>query len=288
MMVTPVLTSTEEAFADLRRIAAPLLPLPVLTADAYALGHALFEARSDQRANLTRWLSQLLPTLVPSPSRVLSIGCGDGSVDVELARVLSRFGGPVSYDGIEPNPDCGNVFLRRLSQVRGVTAGISASTFESYLSQGPGTDLSTTSKYDLVLAVHSLYYVPDVADALEAALRLVAPGGKLVVLHAPRGDLNRLVGVLGPSQGQEFSEVVAAALASQRVSLRRERLDATLRLTDADGHEARRVLDFTAQVVIPDELRPAVLSVLDRISEPGAGLRIPHPLDVFVAKVPLD
>ena len=230
----------------------------------------------------------MLSTLEPSPSRVLSIGCGDGSVDVEVARVLSRFGVPISYDGIEPNPDCGNLFLRRLSRVPGITAGISTSTFESYLAQGPKTDSSTIAKYDLVLAVHSLYYVPDVADALKSALRLVAPGGMLVVLHAPRGDLNRLVGVLGPSQGQEFSEVVAAALATQRVSVSRERLDATLRLTAADEHEARRVLDFTAQVVIPDDLRPAVISVLDRISEPGAGLRIPHPLDAFVANVPRD
>jgi SAM-dependent methyltransferase len=272
--VTTATTSTE-ALRTLRTMAAALLPLPVLTPEDYALGHALFEARSDQRDTVIRWLTQLLETRAGSPTRVLSIGCGDGTVDVELARTLTRLGQPVRYDGIEPNPASGRLFLERLKQVAGVSASVGTSTLEEHAPAG--------RRYDVVLAVHSLYYVPDLPKALESARDLLAPGGVLVVLHAPHGALNQLVGVLAPSQGQQFSEAVAEALATQQASARCERLDATLNLAAgiADDDD-RRVLDFAVQVTTPESLRPAIFDVLRTISLPGTGLRIPHPLDGFI------
>ena len=256
-------------------MAAPMLPLPVLAPDDYALGHALFEARSDQRETVIRWLIQLLEGRASAPTRVLSIGCGDGTVDVELARVLTRLGQPVRYDGVEPNHASGRLFLGRLNQVPGVSASISGSTFDEHL--------PTSRRYDVVLAVHSLYYVPDLPKALESARELLTPGGVLVVLHAPHGALNQLVGVLAPSQGQQFSEAVAEALAVQHTSTRCERLDATLNLAARIGcDDDRRALEFAVQVSTPESLRPAILDVLRTISLPGPGLRIPHPLDGFV------
>jgi SAM-dependent methyltransferase len=269
------MTTAPTPLEALRTMAAPLLPLPVLTPDDYALGHALFEARSDQRETVIHWLTQLLEAKAGTATRVLSIGCGDGTVDVELARVLARLGQSVRYDGVEPNPASGRLFLERLRHVPGVTASVSTSTLQEHVPTG--------RRYDVVLAVHSLYYVSDLPKALESARELLAPGGILVVLHAPHGALNQLVGVLAPSQGQQFSGAVAEALATQQASARCERLDATLSLAARiDSDDDRRVLDFAVQVMTPECLRTAILDVLRTFSLPGPGLRIPHPLDGFI------
>jgi SAM-dependent methyltransferase len=46
--------------------------------------------------------------------------------------------------------------------------------------------------FDVITFVHSMYYVPGVAETVRAAYDLLAPGGALFVLSAPRGGLNRL------------------------------------------------------------------------------------------------
>jgi len=141
------------------------------------------------------------------------------------------------------------------------------------------------SSYDVVLAVHSLYYVPDLVEALTVARRAVAPGGALVVLHAPREELNELVDVLAPDQDQQFSEAVEQALADDGEPVLRLRLDATLDLTAVDSEDEAAVLDFAVQARLPPILRSKVLDVLREAALSSPGLRVPHPVDAFVIGV---
>lgn len=77
------------ALDRLRAAAQDCLPLDALDPAEYALGHALFEKRSNQREHITRWLIQQLAARAAGPTRVLSIGCGDGSVDARVAAALA-------------------------------------------------------------------------------------------------------------------------------------------------------------------------------------------------------
>lgn len=279
----------------LRRAAAPLLPLTPLGPDDYKRNHALFEARSDQRGLVVEWLTRAVADRASGPTRVLSIGCGDGSVDVRLAETLAVEGCPVDYVGVEPHAPSAEEFRNRLGHVPGVTAHAAVVPFGRFgpdaVPSRPGSR-PAPDRFDVVTAIHSLYYVPDLRFALRQAYGLLAPGGVLVVLHAPQGTLNDLVDVLAPGRPQEFSQAVAAALAAEGLAAERGRIDASVDLSP--GHapagsgasDARRALDFAVQAVVPDQLHPLVVQALRAAALPGSPLRLPHPLDTFVVRAP--
>lgn len=273
------------ALRELADAAEPFLPLGALAPGDYAAKHALFEACSDQRHRMTDWLVdcvRALPRPTPSgqartPLRVLSIGCGDGSVDVEIARVLAA-AGPLTYVGVEPHEPSAARFLERLGALDGVDVRAEPVSFDR---------MRAGTEFDLVIAVHSLYYVRDLRAALVAAVGMLTPGGCLVVLHAPRELLNSFVGVLAPGPAQDFSDALARELGSMDVTVRCERIDATLdlrRREAIDEAQWRGVLDFTVQAEIPDGLIAAVLLALSQAAlERGArGLVVSHPVDAFV------
>lgn len=267
-------SATLSTFVDLQRGCEAHLPLDGLSGEAYARGHALFEARSDQRALLTEWLWARLAPRAGAPVRVLSVGCGDGSVDAELAHRLRDAGSEVTYDGVEPFAGSAQQWRSRLGRLDGVTSSLQQVRFAEHEGEGP---------YDVVVFVHSLYYVPDVAEALRAAVALLAPGGELLVLHAPRAALNALVELLAPSTGghpQWFSDKVVGALRGIGSPYASERLHAELDLVGA-GDE---VLDFTVQAVLPVAVRELVLAHLAEVAPQD--LDVPHPVDAFVLPRP--
>ena len=201
---------------------------------------------------------------------MLSIGCGDGSVDVEIARGLAA-AGPVDYRGIEPHAPSAQLFAERLGSMANVDVSCETAVFDS---TGSGS-------YDLIIAVHSLYYVSSIPVALAAAHRMLAPGGRLIVLHAPRERLNSLVGVLAPGRTQEFADAVERVVSRAGWPVEIERIDGILDLSDHGEDRAwRDILDFTVQAVIPDGLIDAVEHALRAAALKG--LDLAHPVDAFV------
>ena len=277
------------ALDQLRAAAAPKLPLPPLDQDTYASAHAAFEARSDQRALLTRWLLERLVsrTATGRPVSVLSVGCGDGAVDVALADALTARdpGRPVRYVGVDPHPASGAAFRARLDALK--RPGLAASTITASFDR-----LGGAAVYDVVLFVHSLYYVPDVGAALARAEALLAPGGEVLVLHAPRAGLNELAATLAtPAAGHrqwwaETTERVVAASGLCGASCTiKGRLDLGDCLDETDPVGCS-VLDFTVQARLPESLRPLALDALRAVALPGNGLAVEHPLRAWELRRP--
>lgn len=283
LLAQPRAAAPEDLLRELRAARRGHPALPGLAPADYARSHAAFELLSDQRRLIGAHLAERLSRRT-GPVSVLSVGCGDGTLDAPLAAGLvdARPDRPVRYVGVDPYAGSTDAFaaaLRGLGRDR-LTTEVHTVAFEA---------LQVVGHFDVVTFVHSAYYVRDLVETLTAAHTLLRPGGEVLVLSAPRRELNALVEVLAPpADGHEqwFSDDVERAL--RRTGLPR---GATVTL-DAGFDAAAAsddVLDFAVQARLTPELRPLVRAYLDAVavpmpspgSEEGAGGRVPHPVDVL-------
>jgi SAM-dependent methyltransferase len=269
--------ATSSAFNHLQAAVDRWLPLEALDPVEYAAGHALFESRSDQRANLIEWLVGHLAARAGRPSRVLSIGCGDGSVDVAVATALASHGHRVDYIGVEPHAPSARAFGAGMAAVAEADTSVLTQPFEQARPDG---------LFDVVLAVHSLYYVADLAETLRRARTFLAPDGEVIVLHAPLEPLNMLVRLLSPGRKQAFGDELASSMSiALGRAPRTVRIDNRLDLTSTgDLDMDRQLMAFTVQARLPATLLEPVRSALAERALPEAGLVLAHPVDAYVAR----
>ena len=266
------------------------LPLPALTAERYAITHAAYEAASDQRLLLKKWLARELPPLLVDrdPVRVVGVGVGDGSVDAVLATALATDGRRVLYAGVEPHAPSAVGFVGRLAALT-ATALVPTVTIACFADHDGGT---TT---DLVHFVHSLYYVDDLSAALDHALGMLRPGGLLVAAMAPREPLCVITELLSPWAGHRpwFAEDVRAELDLRGLEVRAETLVGHLDVRDVLAEPLGRgeaVFDFLVgarTAAMDPDVREAVLDHLRDIVVPGSSGLVPHPIDLTIARVHL-
>jgi len=282
--------NAQASLAVLRETALRTRP-PGLDAASYARGHAQFEARSDQRSMIVNWLrsranARLTASGAPadSPMSVLSIGCGDGAVDVEVAEQLTRSTRQVRYVGVEPFQGSADRFVTTMRDLDRTNLDVEVrnTTFaDSGFGTGAVAGDTAVERFDLVAFVHSMYYVPDVAAAVRAAHDLLRPGGELLILSAPVAALNKVVEAVAPNvegHPQWFSDDVRAGLGDAGLVVAEQgTLDACVDLTDA----SEEALDFTVQARLTPLLRRMVLTHLDHISLSEGALLIPHPVDTY-------
>jgi SAM-dependent methyltransferase len=177
----------------------PLLrPLLTLVLMAIAVPYMLHQARKP-----TRWLGQVFlwgmnqshsaltdwglgHVRIEKGFHILDVGCGGGRTIEKMAAVASE--GRVC--GVDYS--AGGVAASRAKNARSIAAG-RVEIREASVSRLPYPDRA----FDLVTAVETHYYWPDPPGDLEEILRVVKPGGSVIVIaEAYRG------GRLGRLQGQ--------------------------------------------------------------------------------------
>jgi len=114
------------------------------------------------------WRRLLLAHLPPAPAAVADLGCGTGTLSV----LLSAEGYAVT--GLDFAPA-----MIRAARAKARTAGASA---RFVLSDAAAPALPPGS-FDVVLARHVLWALPDTSRVLAAWLRLLVPGGSLVLIE---------------------------------------------------------------------------------------------------------
>nr|WP_296768955.1 class I SAM-dependent methyltransferase [Rhodococcus sp. (in: high G+C Gram-positive bacteria)] len=277
----PAIGTAAESLDAVRAARLGAAALLGLAPGSYARDHAAFELLSDQRGLIAKHLTGKLAGMGDGPISVLSVGCGDGSLDARLAAGLVRAvpGRPVRYVGVDPWPGSAELFTAKMAAV-----GSGELSVDAYVASFLDSPVDET--FDVVMFVHSMYYVADVGATLRAALDLLRPGGELWVAIAPSAALNALVGVLAPpleGHRQWFSADIEKAFVGAGIAFDDVvTLDALVDLTAATDE----VLDFAVQARLTSELHGPVQAYLDAVSVPGAdgGLRVPHPVDVFCTR----
>lgn len=283
------MTAVTAPLDQLRAAIAQRGGLVPLDPAAYARAHATYEAHSDQRALLTDCLTGALDRALPGPAprAVLSIGPGDGSVDAPLAAALTPGRGPLRWVAAEPDRTVGARCRTRVAAALGRDADVvlHVGTFDSL------ADTVGGEAFDLVLAVHSLYYVPDLARAVAAARDRLAPGGSLVLALAPLEELCLITAAVDPDShrwwsGDLVDELTDAGLQSTTVRLA-GRLDVT-DCADPTSATGAAVLDFLVGADcsrLDVACRAALLDALASITvSVGKRRLVPHPVDVLVVR----
>jgi SAM-dependent methyltransferase len=146
------------------------------------------------------WRRLLLAHLPPAPAAVADLGSGTGSLSVLLAAE------GYAVTGLDFAPA-----MLRAARAKARVAGVSA---RFVLSDAAEPTLPPAS-FDVVLARHVLWAMPDTGRALAAWLRLLLPGGTLALVEG------------------RWSTGAGLTAAEARRAVRRHRDDATVTVLDA-------------------------------------------------------
>ena len=105
-----------------------------------------------------------------SGSQVLDAGCGSGASALPAARIVGRAGWVFGVDVAEK--------ALELARSRANACGLENVAFEclDMTASGLGDE-----RFDAIISVFSLFFVPDMKSALGELWRLVRPGGELLV-----------------------------------------------------------------------------------------------------------
>lgn len=245
----------------------------------YMAGHIAFEGNSDQQARILRWLVERLVQDPRSSLDVASIGAGSGILDVPLIDAV-RATKPIRYTVVEPFEEQCAAFAKRAAALL-ASPDVTLEIRNEDLAAVPETE-----QFDLVLAIHSIYYVPDLGDSIRKLLRLTRPGGELVLAVAPCEAMNQLAEIFWRTQLESpiwFLEDVERELAATGVAYRTDRIDSHLDF-ELDHPSLADIANFLVHAPLDEmgpELGPLVLEYLHEVGrKSGSRLAVPHPVEI--------
>jgi len=270
---------------EIRKELALLSEVAPLEGQRYAACLHTYEAASNQRELILKWFADhVIPELSTDSASLLSVGCGAGDLDVEILTAGRKHAAAISYVGLEPDPDQCEKFVLRMQQPGDDTIQVEAhnTRFELFTEQ---------RRFDVVIMVHSLYYMDNPEESIASALELLKEGGKLVLLIASNDKLNELSSsfwALENSGSTWFSEDLSGHLTARGLTFQRERIKATLDISsclEPGSEQGQRIADFVAQVPtsqLPVRLRNMIFSYLESTAQRDGDVHwLPHNVDAF-------
>lgn len=259
-------------------------PVRPLDEDRYVDAHQAFERASTQQSQIRRLIEEEARRLRQNGHAeldMLSVGCGCGLLDAPLLAHLS--GSVNSFVGVDPNA----VALNRCEQALGALP-----TRPSYrLACTRFEDFRPDRRFDLIYCSHVFYYVADRAGVLDAMRALLRDHGTLVIVHAPKADLNALAEVFWPDRGPEafyapdLQQLIKSRGASARVRSIEARIPRSL-FADATP-QGMLLLEFLIQAQwapLSPDVKAHVAEYLDWSVLPGTQEALPHPATLFTLR----
>ncbi len=155
-----------------------------VTTDAQLLSARIRANEELGARDLTQWaLGLLSPRL---GEHILDVGCGIGKLLVPLAERVGPGGNVVGLDLSEAALQ----EARRLAQDRGASVELVHGKMEEVARLFQGR------RFDVILSCYALYYSADPGATIGDLVRLLAPGGRLLVISPYKGNNEELLALL--------------------------------------------------------------------------------------------
>jgi SAM-dependent methyltransferase len=254
--------------------------------------HEAFETSSNQQELILHWLTHFTRKQFEDLSRIrmLSAGCGSGILDIPLMQAIAGGFAHVDYTAFDPNATACERFRNAFDLLEHphVDLEVLETTVEKIREGKPVID----QKFDMVQAVHCLYYFDDPRLDVSCLSQMLEPGGQMVIVQAPKAELNQLADCFWQGHFQEsiwYSADLENFLEEEDCSFHQHRIEAFVDITACfeDGNPlGKDVLDFllqTPSAELTPKVKALTLEFLDQISIHDNGkILAPHPADVFV------
>lgn len=228
--------------------------------------------RENTRALLAGWQERENP----ESFSVLSIGAGDSELDLDVISGLFQTGSIPSptrlrYVAIEPNPVHREQIIKRLS-----TEAAAPLTEYAVLEKPFPEHLPQAERFDLILMIHVLYYLAPRDNAINRAMSLLAPGGRLVIVQQtptgiPELQAEFLETLKGSSEEMFTSIDMLQLLDHDGIHYEYSEVDTYLDVTECimDTEYGRRVLSFCMECDL-DTAKPVTTKKLLNALETAA------------------
>jgi SAM-dependent methyltransferase len=175
---------------------------------------------TDQRDQFVPVLRSLIAQGGTAPRRILDVGCGDGQT---FALIADTVPAGSTIDLIDPNADYVRAYADRVAAMPNLTLGNAHA-----LPFIPDADDSFYSPalergYDLILAIHALYFFADLDACLADIGARLAPGGTAIIVFADESVSYTGLGYRAflRSGGEDALAQAHADLCQQRLALLR-------------------------------------------------------------------
>ncbi|MBP7506300.1 MAG: class I SAM-dependent methyltransferase [Prolixibacteraceae bacterium] len=143
---------------------------------------SIFDAwlkNADERDRFSKFFEEKLDVwATKSPLSIIDIGCGSGASGMRIMEILGNASINYKYTGIEPFEDQLKYFKDKLNNKKNIQFKVS--TLE---------DFQTNDRFDMAFVVHSLYYVPDM---LEAVKKIHSFSERAAIVHQGYRGINEI------------------------------------------------------------------------------------------------
>lgn len=228
-----------------------------------AADYAFFEAHATEMEQDARAYAECLAgTPAEGAIRMLDFGCGTGTLTARLLGLTGWAPARLRLTLVEPVEAARRQAVARL-----------AGRTEHPVVDSAALPEGTAGGFEVVLANHVLYYVPDLPDRLAALIGAVAPSGAFVTAISPR--TNALIAVwiagfrmLNREVPYNTSEDVEATLRALGAEYRKREVTFELTFPDTEENRTRIVRFLLADHLEQLPLRP-LLDLFDPHSRSG-------------------
>lgn len=228
-------------------------------------------------------LDQLLANRTSNAGlRFLSVGCGDGSFDIEVLRHISATHA-VDYVGVDPN----GVSLRCFDQALALTAmeEVSASLLNSCAEDILAQEFDP---FDIILFSHSLYYFDEPAEVVQQYFqRFLGEQGSVIIVHAALNGVQEIVQTIEGLSQTPYAEEIRDGLTKRGLSVHLDVFPYEMETTDIllGTDFGMRVLNFCLECdyeTLPSATKMRVMKeIWGRSSVRGARTFMPEAMAII-------